>query len=195
MWLVLKIMINYQFFPRSQGVNQEIKEVIQCFKDIIDEIDSTKHQLTSNEVLAAARENLEKLDFIVEKGKASNQKINVPVLFGLNNNIDKSFNADALSADGRIVIEVEAGRAVDNKQFLKDIFQACMMHNVEYLVLVVRNIYRGNKDFEKIYTFLETLYISNRLKLPLKGILLIGYWVNCWIREKGRLKTSVNEFL
>lgn len=168
-------MINYQFFPRSQGVNQEIKEVIQCFKDIIDEIDSTKHQLTSNEVLAAARENLEKLDFIVEKGKASNQKINVPVLFGLNNNIDKSFNADALSADGRIVIEVEAGRAVDNNQFLKDIFQACMMHNVEYLVLVVRNIYRGNKDFEKIYTFLETLYISNRLKLPLKGILLIGY--------------------
>lgn len=93
----------------------------------------------------------------------------------MNNNIDKSFNADALSADGRIVIEVEAGRAVDNKQFLKDIFQACMMHNVEYLVLVVRNIYRGNKDFEKIYTFLETLYISNRLKLPLKGILLIGY--------------------
>ena len=50
-----------------------------------------------------------------------------------------------------------------------------MMHNVEYLVLVVRNIYRGNKDFEKIYTFLETLYISNRLKLPLKEILLIGY--------------------
>ena len=66
-------MINYQFFPRSQGVNQEIKEVIQCFKDIIDEIDSTKHQLTSNEVLAAARENLEKLDFIVitKIGRAS----------------------------------------------------------------------------------------------------------------------------
>ena len=26
-----------------------------------------------------------------------------------------------------------------------------------------------------IYTFLETMYISNRIKLPLKGILLIGY--------------------
>lgn len=50
-----------------------------------------------------------------------------------------------------------------------------MMFNVEYLVLAVRNIYRTHKDFERIFTFLETLYISNRITLPLKGILLIGY--------------------
>ena len=89
--------------------------------------------------------------------------------------IDKSFNADALSSDGKIVIEVEAGRAVANNQFLKDIFQACMMFKVEYLIIAVRNDYRGSDDFLKIYTFLETLYISSRLHLPLNGILLIGY--------------------
>lgn len=49
------------------------------------------------------------------------------------------------------------------------------MFNVEYLVLAVKNLYRGSNDFEKVYTFLETLYISNRIKLPMKGILLIGY--------------------
>lgn len=103
------------------------------------------------------------------------KKIHVPVLFGINNSIDKSFHADALSRDGKIVIEVEAGRAVDNNQFLKDIFQACMMYEVEYLVIAVRNNYRGADDFIKIHTFLETLYISSRLSLPLKGILLIGY--------------------
>ena len=96
-------------------------------------------------------------------------------LFGINNRVDKCFNADALSKDGRIVIEVEAGRATENNQFLKDLFQACMMFNVEYLVLAVRNEYRSHKDFEIVYTFLETLYISNRITLPLKGILLIGY--------------------
>ena len=80
-----------------------------------------------------------------------------------------------MSSDGRIVIEVEAGRATENNQFLKDLFQACMMFNVEYLVIAVRNIYRNHNDFEIIYTFLETLYISNRIQLPLKGILLIGY--------------------
>ncbi len=91
------------------------------------------------------------------------------------NKIDKSFYADALSADGRIVIEVEAGRATENYQFLKDLFEACMMFDVEYLVLAVRNVYRTHYDFERVYSFLETLYISNRLHLPLKGILLVGY--------------------
>ena len=28
---------------------------------------------------------------------------------------------------------------------------------------------------EKVKTFLETLYVSNRIRLPLKGILPIGY--------------------
>ena len=74
-----------------------------------------------------------------------------------------------------IVIEVETGQATENHRFLKDIFEACMMFDVEYLVLAVRNTYRTHNDFERIYTFLETLYISNRLQLPLKGILIIGY--------------------
>jgi len=30
-------------------------------------------------------------------------------------------------------LEVEAGRAYTNYQFLKDLFQACMMHDVQYL--------------------------------------------------------------
>ena len=70
---------------------------------------------------------------------------------------------------------MEAGQATENHRFLKDIFEASMMFDVEYLVLAVRNTYRNHKDFERIYTFLETLYISNRLRLPLKGVLLIGY--------------------
>ena len=168
-------MIQYQFFPRSQGVRQEIRNVIRCFENIADKISSQTHHLSSNEVLAAVKEGLQQIGFAVETGKGAAQKINVPVLFGLNNRIDKCFHADALSSDGRIVVEVEAGRAVDNNQFLKDIFQACMMHGVEYLVLAVRNTYRGKQDFENVFAFLETLYLSNRLQLPLKGILLIGY--------------------
>jgi hypothetical protein len=65
--------------------------------------------------------------------------------------------------------------AVDNNQFLKDIFQACMMHDVLHLAIAVRNIYRNSDDFAKVESYLETLYVSGRLQLPLKGILLIGY--------------------
>ncbi len=112
---------------------------------------------------------------LIEAGKKTDEKIPVPVLFGLDNKIDKAFYADGVSTDGEIVLEVEAGRAYKNYQFLKDIFQACMMYGVEYLVSAVRNSYQTQDDFKLIYSFLETMYISNRIVLPLKGILLIGY--------------------
>ena len=168
-------MIRYQFFPRSVGITNQIKQIIDCFIEVEDKIKSPENKLTSNEVLKIAREYLLTVGMQIEEGKTRDKKIPVPVLFGLNNKIDQHFDADGLSNDGTIVLEVEAGRAVDNHQFLKDIFQACMMHEVEYLILAVRNDYRGKDDFKKIYTFLETLYISNRLRIPLKGILLIGY--------------------
>ncbi len=168
-------MIRFQFFPRSQGITKEIQAVISCFEIEYQNIKSSEFNLSSNDVLEVVRPHLEKIDFTCETGKTVEKKISVPVLFGYDNKIDKSFNADAVSADGKIVIEIEAGRATENNQFLKDIFQACMMFEVEYLVIVVRNVYRKHKDFEIIHTFLETLYISNRLHLPLKGILLIGY--------------------
>jgi hypothetical protein len=168
-------MIRFQFFPRSQGITPNIAQVIQCFQLEESRIKSPEYNLSSNEVLEILKPHLQQIGYVVETGKARDQKISIPVLFGPDNSIDKSFNADAVSNDGKIVIEIEAGRAVDNNQFLKDIFQACMMFEVEYLIIAVRNDYRNNDDFRKIYIFLETLYISNRLKLPLKGILLIGY--------------------
>lgn len=66
-----------------------------------------------------------------------------------------------------------------NNQFLKDLFQACMMDDVDYLAIAVRNVYEAaganNRDFERVVNFFETMYASNRMKLPLKGILVIGY--------------------
>ena len=168
-------MLKYQLFPRSVGITQEIRQIIECFEQTYDPIKSPENTLKSNEVLDLLRPHLEDIGFTVETGKAKGQKIPVPVLFGLNNSVDQSFDADGISSDGKIVLEVEAGRATANFAFLKDIFQASMMHGVEFLVLAVRNDYRGTNDFQKVYTFLETLYISSRLVLPLKGIVLIGY--------------------
>ena len=175
-------MINYQFFPRSHGVTPQIRDIINCFKRVDEERNKNEY-LKSNEMLALVRPHLEEIHFTVESGKAADEQIYVPVLFSENDQIEKSFAADALSEDHKIVIEVEAGRAVRNNQYLKDIFQASMMYEVEYLVIAVPNEYqfrlKGIKQAEHTYkiikTSLETLYVSNRLQLPLKGILLIGY--------------------
>lgn len=168
-------MLNYQLFPRSIGITNQIQDVIRCFEKTYNEIRSPENELNSNEVLNILRPYLEEVDFRVETGKSKNKIIDVPVLFGKNNSVDKSFNADGISNDGKIALEIEAGRAYLNNAFLKDVFQASMMQDVEYLILAVRNKYKRNDDFEKIYAFLETLYISNRIILPLKGITLIGY--------------------
>jgi hypothetical protein len=168
-------MIQYQLFPRSLPINDRLKQVVDCFIEVDSQIQSPDNQLSSNNVLELLRPHLQAIEMQVEQGKTKAGKIHVPVLFGLNDQVDKSFHADAVSLDGKIVLEVEAGRAVDNNQFLKDIFQACMMFDVDYLILGVRNHYRQQQDFQEVYKFLELLYINNRLVLPLKGIMLVGY--------------------
>lgn len=151
-------------------------DIVKVFEDSSEIIDSETHvEQESNKVLSKIRDGLINIGFQVEAGKKADEKINVPVLFGKNGKIVRSFDADAYCEKNGFVIEVEAGRGVTNYQFLKDLFQACMMHEVNYLAIAVRNKYRNNRDYEKVQTFFETLYASQRLQLPLKGILIIGY--------------------
>lgn len=169
-------MINWVFFPRSSPPPEFGLAIVQLFEQLADKIDSRAiSDQPSDVVMGRLRSGLETLGFRVERGKTSEDKIVVPVLFGRKGKVLKCFNADAHCPGNGWVLEVEAGRAVANNQFLKDIFQACMMHDVLHLAIAVRNHYRGSDDFEKVESFLETLYVSGRLQLPLRGILLIGY--------------------
>jgi len=168
-------MIQWMFFPRSTHCPRLGREVVRAFEAVDAQIDSEHHELSSNEVLAAVTSGLAQLGFRVETGKTAAEKVSVPVLFGKNGSLDKSFEADAFHETEGFVVEVEAGRGVVNNQFLKDLFQACMMHGVRHLAIAVRNTYRGSKDFDRVVVFFETLYASSRLQLPLEGILVLGY--------------------
>lgn len=168
-------MINWMYYPKTRGGDALSSEVVKVFVEVQEKINSENHTLHSNQVLAELSEGFEKLGFVVEKGKRVDEKIHVPVLFGLNGQAQLAFDADAYHSQKKYVIEVEAGRAVVNYQFLKDFFEACSMHDTEYLCIAVRNVYRGKKDFEIVCNFFDMLYSTNRLVLPLKGILIIGY--------------------
>ncbi len=168
-------MINWQYFPKSDKIPNHLTEVINVFEEEKDNIDSENNQYSSDEVLSFLRVGLERIHYQVEKSKKQVDKIHVPVLFGKNGGLDKYFEADGLNTETKTVIEVEAGRGVTNHQFLKDLFQASVMNDIDYLVISVRNIYRTSRDFEKVISFIDTLYASNRLILPLSGILIIGY--------------------
>lgn len=170
-------MINFQYYPRSEEMPPHLTEVVEVFEHNAGRISSARNtRLVSNKVLARLRPDLIACGYRVEVDKTRSGRISVPVLFGRNGKPTKTFDADAWNAEVRTVIEVEAGRAVSNNQFLKDLFQASMMKDVDYLVVAVKNVYqRTQKDFETVCTFMETLYASNRLRLPLSGILVLGY--------------------
>lgn len=172
-------MLNWAYFPRSARPVQLVLEVVAAFQQAYSSIDSSCHTLSSNGVLACLAPYLQEIGFTVETGKRKNEKVYVPVLYGNNGRVQKAFEADAHHPSGRFVVEIEAGRATINNQFLKDLFQACMMDDVEYLAIGVRTVYKAagitNPDFERVVTFFETLYASNRIQIPLRGILVVGY--------------------
>lgn len=176
-------MLNFQYYPKNKIITDNLDKVVNVFRDNYNKISSINgNKLKSNEVLNICSNGLKNIGYIVESKEDG--IIQVPVLFGRNNTLEKAFRADAYNEEEKTVIEVEAGRGVMNNQFLKDLFQACMMQDVDYLVIAIRNEYktklkntteRTNYDFEEVCKFFDALYASDRLKLPLVGILIIGY--------------------
>lgn len=169
-------MLNWIFYPLSEKPTELAIKVVNVFEKLYAQIESESHiGLKSDEILEILADSLAAIGFTVERGKKADEKVKVPVLFGPNGKPHKTFEVDAYYPELGFIVEIEAGRGYVNNHFLRDIFEACMMHDIRYLAIAIRNDYRGLKDYERTKLFLETLYASNRLKLPLNGLLLIGY--------------------
>lgn len=133
-----------------------------------------QHHLKSNQVLSVVKPGLESIGFNVEKPK---HKIPLQASNGL------TFNVDAFLSSEGYLIEVEAGRAIENNQFLKDLFEACVINGFNYLCIVVPDCYTfkcnqkvmKKKAFNKVCDYMDAIYNGNRVALPVKGILIISY--------------------
>ena len=167
--------MKWTFFPKNKRITDNLMQVVRAFQENDSAISSDTHTLHSDEVLQAVSESFENIGYIVEKSKKGKDKIKIPVLYGECGKPSLNFEADAFNSDTKIVIEVEAGRAVTNYQFLKDFFEACCMDSAEYLCVAVRLQYKTSADYKKVCDFFEAMYASNRFQIPLKGILVIGY--------------------
>jgi hypothetical protein len=175
-------MINWQYFPKSDKITDKLLETIEVFKINEKKIDSVEiekaKKLDSNTILSILKNGLTQIGYKVEVGKSGDDKIAVPVLYGLNGRPEKQFFADGYHKDEEIVLEVEAAAAVANNRFLKDLFEACVMDNVKYCIIAVRNVNKttkNQKDFEAVLRFIDTIYASQKLTIPLNGVLIIGY--------------------
>ncbi len=168
-------MINYIYYPNNEAIPTHLENVVNVFKNNEYLISSDNHSLKSDAVLAKLCEDFKSLNYKIETSKHKQDKISIPVLFGMNGRVVKKFEADAYNAELKTIVEVEAGRGVMNNQFLKDYFEACVMLNVDYCVIAVRNTYLEKKDFEYVKNFFDVLYTSHKVQTDLKGLLIIGY--------------------
>lgn len=170
---------NWIYFPLNGRPPQPLMDVVKAVNKNNEQIRSDKNSEHSDSVLRILAFDLEQFGFNVEVGKKKNEKLSMPVLYGEKGLIDKAFEVDAVHRDTNTIVEIEAGRAVANNQFLKDFFEACMIQDAAYLCVVVRNVYKSgdnsSRDYEKVVTFFKTLYASGRMPVPLKGIMVIGY--------------------
>lgn len=173
--------IQWQLFPRFLKAPDHVRQLVAAFVSVADKIASPAIQLKSNAVLGLVRPGLEAIGYEVESGRSASQIVDRPVLFGPGGKAEKSFRVDAFDPASGTIVEVEAGRAVVNYQFLKDLFEACAIQDARYLAIAVMNEYlptaarTSAKDFATVTNFIDTLYASGRLQLPLDGVLVIGY--------------------
>ena len=137
-------MIRWTYFPKNLKLPDFFIPLIDVFDLFESEISSDTNSLASNEVLAKVSQGLVDIGLQIETSKKKKDKIRIPVLFGEQGKEDLAFEADGFWLEQSVVLEVEAGRAVTNYQFLKDYFQASMMYNVDCFCIVVRKKFKGS---------------------------------------------------
>lgn len=179
-----KLGIRFSTFPRTQPPSAFVFKVAKVFEDHIDEIGTLQPRkgLTSDEALAVLREDLVGLGFAVEAGKRASDKIKRPVFFGENSQPDLQYEVDAWHADWRAGLEVEAGRAWMGNAIYRDLIQALVMVEMDYLFLAVPQAYRyktggkeiASKDYDNTVSVAQALFGHTRISMPF-SLCVIGY--------------------
>lgn len=172
--------IRYYSYPLTEKPPSFAEEVALAFRAHEEEISTRELDdgLKSDDVLDAVRPDLEDLGFDVETGKAREDKIHRPVLYGRDGEPQLKYEVDAYHEDWRCGLEVEAGRAWKGNAVYRDLIQGMMMVRVDVLVLAVPNLYKyssgTNPAFDKTRSVVETLYGVDRFELPY-DLVLLGY--------------------
>lgn len=176
--------IRYSTFPRTVPPPEFVRPVVSAFVAHEDEIGTAqrKTELESNAVLGVLRESLINLGFDVESGKRNDQKIARPVFFGENGVPTLEYQIDAYSSQWRCGLEIEAGRAWKGNAIYRDLIQALIMVQVDYLILAVPNQYRYNlkgrevasPDYENTLSVADALFGHSRITFPYQ-LTVIGY--------------------
>jgi len=170
------------YYPRWSEPPAWVSKLIEIFREHKAKIDSNLFHIKSDEALAIIRKDLEKNGFVVE-GSKTQATIRRPVHFGEYGAPDREYQIDAYHPQWKVGLEIEAGRSIRGNAIYRDIIQTSLLVGVDYFVLSVPQKYsfqaKGkaitDQTYEMCMLIFDAIYSSERLRLPLSGVLLIGY--------------------
>ncbi len=173
--------IRYMSFPRTEPPPQFAARIIDVFREHEPAIatELLERHLKSDEVLATVGADLRCLGFEVEVSKARHDKISRPVFFGENGEPTLRYEVDAYHPEWRCGLDIEGIRAIRGGALYRDLIQAMVMVQVDFLCLAVPNLVqwgtsgKSRSYIESVRT-LEALYGHTRFKMPYRTI-IIGY--------------------
>ena len=174
---------SWKYYPPRTRPPEWVEKVVTAFLGARDRLDTASIRSTSDAALAVLRPGPEALGFEIGSGKKKTEKIRRPVLFGEQGSESLAYEVDGFQSEFGIALEVEAGRGARGNAVYRDLVEASLLVDARFLVLAVQTAYRhktGGHDvtvqsYRDSRNLLDAIYASNRLQLPLEGILLIGY--------------------
>jgi hypothetical protein len=138
--------------------------------------------LSSDNVMAVLRADLQALGFAVEVDKKNSGKLKRPVFFGEDGRPSRQYEIDGYHPEWRCGIEIEVGRAWMGNAVYRDLIQAMVMVDFKHLILAVPLGYRYlnagkpvvSRDYENTISVADALFSHTRISMPY-GLTLIGY--------------------
>ena len=173
----------WRYYPPRARPPGWASAVVGVFAAAQADVSSLLLSTTSDTALAALRPGLLELGFEVEAGKKRDEKLRRPVLFGELGHESQAYEVDAFHPELGIALEVEAGRGARGNAVYRDLIQTSLLVDAQHLVLAVQLTYRHQQSGREVtvqsyrdtQNLLNAIYASQRLQLPLEGILLVGY--------------------
>ena len=179
-----KSTIRFSSFPRTAPPPAYVGQVVEVFQSNEEQVSTVRlaKGLTSDHVLAVLRDDLVRIGFEVESGKAKSDKIERPVFYGENGVPALLYQVDGYHTDWRCGLEIEAGRAWMGNAVYRDLIQAMVMVEVDHLCLAVSNTYKykssgkqmRSADYSNTIAVADALFGHTRIVIPY-GLTVIGY--------------------
>ena len=176
---------SWDYFPRNTRPPDWVEPFVTNVRASEESISTVERKtgLGSDRVLQQLAPGLRELGFAVESGKKASDRIRRPVLFGNNGREEVSYEIDGFHDAHGIVVEVEAGRGARGNATYRDIIRTSLILDARYLALLLPAVYRhvsGGREvsvraYKECADLLSALYASQRLPLPFRGVLLVGY--------------------